>query len=102
MPGHRVAGRRTNLTFVLGALPVVPGHDRGRGLGEPAGQGWPVGQSIRDLHGLLSAALAAALVRGQLAANPRRGMRLPRRDHRDDETVFLTLGECALLLSEIP
>jgi integrase len=59
-------------------------------------------KTIANQHALLSAALTFAVEKGWATANPCRGMRLPRRDHGDDEMVFLEQDEWELLRSEIP
>lgn len=62
-------------------------------------------KSIANHHGLLSAALEEAVNDGLIAANPCRGVRLPRRDDRtdaDDEMCFLTPQEVDLIAKAMP
>lgn len=55
------------------------------------------GKTIANKHGLLSAALNAAVRAGLIPSNPAEGIRLPRSEKA--EMVFLTHGEFLLLLS---
>lgn len=55
------------------------------------------GKTITNKHGFLSAALQAAVRAGKIPANPCEGRRLPRKDDGDDEQVFLTPDEFAIL-----
>lgn len=67
------------------------------------------GQSIVQAHMVLRAALAAAVDRGELAANPARkasrsggsGVRIPRRQS-GKQKVFLSADETALVLAAVP
>jgi integrase len=102
---------RTYIDPMLGPLPVA-------GLDKTACSAWlnwldraartARGRAVSDktianLHGLLSAALAAAAGRNWREGNPARGLRLPERDYGDDsEMTILTHAEWALLLTEIP
>lgn len=60
------------------------------------------GKSIRNRHGLLSAALSAAVEADALPSNPVRRMRLPRTDHETTEMTFLTPAEFEHLYALIP
>lgn len=55
------------------------------------------GKTVKNKHGFLSGALQGAVRAGHLAANPCEGRRLPRADKADDDAVFLTPEEFALL-----
>lgn len=59
------------------------------------------GKTIRNRHGLLSAAMSRAVEDGHAPANPCRGMRMPRTSHTDDEHVYLSHEEFATLLGAI-
>ena len=59
-------------------------------------------KSISNWHGLLSAAMATAVEDKVRTDNPCRGVRLPKRDRKDDRTMFLEIPQYQLLLSRIP
>lgn len=59
-------------------------------------------KTIANLHGLLSAAVASAAARGWRDGNPCRGLRLPERDFGEEEMVFLSREEWAMLYEQIP
>lgn len=62
-------------------------------------------KSIANHHGLLYAALSEAVDEGKLAANPCRGVRLPRLDRRrdaEDEACFLTPTEVTTIADAMP
>ena len=59
-------------------------------------------KTIANVHGLLSSAIATAVGRGHVAANPCKGVRLPRRsDHESQEMVFLTPPEWQIIDAEL-
>ncbi|WP_353650964.1 site-specific integrase [Nakamurella sp. A5-74] len=59
-------------------------------------------KTIANVHGLLSSAIAAAVDRRHLAANPCKGVRLPRRsEHESQEMVFLTPTEWQIIDGEL-
>lgn len=58
------------------------------------------GKSIANRHGLLSAAMNAAVLDGLIPANPCKGIRLPRTDTH--EMVFLTRAEYAAIHEALP
>lgn len=57
-------------------------------------------KTIANKHGLLSAALAGAVISGQIPSNPAAGTRLPRGQRQ--EMVFLTRQQFATLLAAAP
>jgi integrase len=60
-------------------------------------------KTVRNMHGLISAMLQAAVADGHLDANPCKGMRLPRRTaHTKVPKRFLTPEEFHRLLVEVP
>ncbi|OBB22126.1 tyrosine-type recombinase/integrase [Mycolicibacterium elephantis] len=58
------------------------------------------GKTIANKHGFLSGALAAAVKKGHIPANPAAGARLPRTER--DEMVFLTREQFTVLYDEVP
>lgn len=60
------------------------------------------GKTIRNIHGLMSAAMTTATRDGIRPDNPCRGMRLPRTTHADREHTYLTREEFAELYRLIP
>jgi integrase len=60
-------------------------------------------KTVKNASGLLSAMLSTAVLDGHLAANPCKGIRLPRRtSHQKVPKRFLTPAEFQRLLAEIP
>jgi integrase len=60
-------------------------------------------KTIRNVHGLLSAAISTAIKAGHRTANPCIGIRLPRRDEHDStEMIFLTPGQWESIDTELP
>jgi integrase len=60
-------------------------------------------KTVKNASGLLSAMLSTAVLDGHLAANPTKGLRLPRRtSHQKVPKRFLTPAEFQRLLAEIP
>lgn len=59
-------------------------------------------KSISNWHGLLSAAMATAVEDGYRTDNPCRGVRLPKRDRKDDREMFLEIPQYQLLLAQVP
>lgn len=60
------------------------------------------GKSIANRHGLLSAAMNRAVESHLIAANPCRGIRLPRKDDPDAEMIFLSREEYAAIHARMP
>lgn len=61
------------------------------------------GKTLKNLHGLLHGILAGAVEAGHLAANPARGVRLPRTDdHQRREVAFLTQDEFWQVADQLP
>jgi integrase len=60
-------------------------------------------KSIANVHGLLSAAMQTAMRDGLRADNPCKGVRLPDREHNEDDRIwFLTLAQYEGLLACFP
>ena len=59
------------------------------------------GKTIRNRHSMLSAAITSAVEAGHAHANPAKGMRLPRTSHSEDEQLYLSREEFAVLLDGI-
>jgi integrase len=61
------------------------------------------GKTLRNVHGLLSACMAEAVIAGHADANPCRGVRLPRNDdHERSGAQFLSPAEFETVLAEVP
>ncbi|WP_461004824.1 tyrosine-type recombinase/integrase, partial [Terrabacter terrigena] len=58
----------------------------------------PSAKTLRNWHGLLSAALSSAVDAGLTPTNPAYRLRLPRVDHDADEMIFLSQPEVAQVL----
>ncbi|MGG5174844.1 tyrosine-type recombinase/integrase [Pseudarthrobacter sp. J1763] len=54
-------------------------------------------KSIKNMHGLLSAAMKTAELLGYISRNPCRGVPLPTVERADDDALFLTHAEFSLL-----
>jgi len=83
----------------LGHIPIagLQREDIARWVQEMAENG-SAGKTIANKHGLLSAALNAAVKAGHITANPAAGQRLPRTERPD--IVFLTHDQFARVLKE--
>jgi len=105
-PGQLVRYRhqvRDHLSGPIGVTPVdnldmrvISGwiqHMKRRGLSA---------KTIKNVHGLLSAAMKTAVVLGYIDSNPCRGVALPKSTATDDEMRFLTHAEARLIPEEIP
>lgn len=59
-------------------------------------------KTIRNVHGLLSAAISTAIKAGHCTTNPCIGIRMPRRDEHDSvEMIFLTPGQWESIDAEL-
>lgn len=87
---------KNDITPTIGALPLSA-------VTETAIARWvqgmdgASGKTVKNKHGFLSGALQAAVRAKLIDANPCEGRRLPRADDGDDEQVYLTPEEFALL-----
>ena len=90
---------RMNITPSIGALPLTSITDTtiARWVHSLHGAS---GKTIKNKHGFLSGALAAAVKAGHITVNPCEGMRLPRTERED--MCFLTPSDYAVLLGYVP
>lgn len=91
---------KNDITPVLGTIPldVLSRDDISRWVEKLRADG-AAGKTIANKHGLLSAALNAAVRAGHIKANPAAGVRLPRTEQQ--EMRFLTREEFATLLAAV-
>ena len=84
---------RNDITATVGAIPLeaLTPSDVSNWVNAMKG----AGKTVANKHGLLSAALNAAVLAGHIPANPAAGTRLPRTER--PEMVFLTRAEFAQL-----
>ncbi|MGC0239489.1 tyrosine-type recombinase/integrase [Arthrobacter sp. SD76] len=59
-------------------------------------------KSIKNIHGLLSAAMKTAELLGYISRNPCRGVALPTVERAEDDALFLTHAEFSLLIVGMP
>lgn len=58
-------------------------------------------KTIKNVHGFIYSIMATAIYRGYRADNPCEHTRLPKNDHTEDKTTFLTKAELALILRHL-
>ncbi|TAP26817.1 site-specific integrase [Arthrobacter sp. S41] len=58
-------------------------------------------KTIKNVHGFLYSVMGTAIYKGHRPDNPCEHTRLPKSDHTEDKTTFLTKAEFALILSHL-
>jgi integrase len=89
---RRVAGiTRTDITTWINEMRVKPGR-----YGEPM-----AAKTIANHHGLLSATMTTAALDGHIAANPCKGVKLPKSTHTEDVIRFITPAEWSVIMGNM-